>query len=289
MIGLWSVRWKVDEGCERSFRKDTQVMAKVSDFEGLEDWLAARLGRDLDGGIQAVAEDAHPEPLLAYRIGDRSMMRVMRELTSEIAPIVEGLSHEELFSVFGTYELGRVTLAHGVSVWGPTYYYFGNRDTFRASDDKRVRRLSSEEVTRVADKEVFWHCGWEEAVANFGVIEEDHLLALTCVHAIGNPVYEIDVDVVPGTGQRGLGSAVMSAACRWILENDGLILARTAPWNVPSARLMRAMGLQYVLCDLEGRRSDFRVPPQPLGKPRPDAVIYDHYPAWAHNQEIVRR
>ena len=135
----------------------------------------------------------------------------------------------------------------------------------------------------------FWHCDWRTAAANFGMVEGDRLVALTTVRDIGAPVFEIGVDVAPDTGLRGLGGAVMKAAYRWILEQGGLVHARTSPWNVPSARLLRSVGLRNVLCELVGTRGGFKVPPQPLGKPRADTVVHDHYPVWAQNSEIVRR
>ena len=265
------------------------MSVKISTFSGLEAWLVSCLGHALEPGIFEADSEAHTEPLLAYRIGERTMMRVPTGWRSDIERVSLGLSADELFSILGTYELGRVTLPHGVSVWGPNLYYFGNAETLRPADDQDVVSLSKEEVRRAVDEEVFWHCYWESASANFGVLDDDRLIAMTSVQSLGPPVYEIGVDVAPGSGRRGLGRAVMTAACRWILEQGGLILARTSPWNIPSARLLRSMGLCYTLCDVVGNRGPFRVPPQPLGKPLPNVEIHDHYPMWAQNQEIVRR
>lgn len=264
-------------------------MAKAEAFSGLPEWLELQMGRGLQSGVFEVAEDAHDGALLAYRIDDVSMVRVEEGLGEEIRSVVDGLCHDELFSILGAYELSRATLQHGVSVWGPSLYYFGDAVVFTPSNEDAAVVLSSEEVEEIVDKEVFWHCAWEGAVVCFGILEEGRLVALTTVRSFGDPVFEIGVDVAPDTSLRGLGGAVMSAAGNWILEQGGLILARTSQWNIPSARLLRSVGLQYVLCDQKGQRGPFRVPPQPLGKPLPDAEIHDHYPLWAQNKDIIRR
>ena len=149
-------------------------------------------------------------------------------------------------------------------------------------------QLSNEEVAQAANPKVFWHCDWARSVANFGVLDGDSLVPLTTVWHRGGAVYEIGVDVAPGSGLRGLGRAVMSGACRWILDHGGLILASSVQWNIPSVRLLRSMGLRYVLSELHGMPGPFKVPPQPLGKPLPDAQIHDMYPHWAQNKDIIR-
>lgn len=264
------------------------MTANISDYSGLHEWLVARLGSALEPGVKAGDEEAFPEPMLAFRIGEDSMVRVPGGLVEPVRKVADGLSNDELYSVLGAYELSRVTLEQGVSVWGPTFWYFGDERTVR-SGDGRAEALSRDRVDAIVDPEVFWHCDWRTAAANFGIVEGDRLVALTTVRDIGAPVFEIGVDVAPDTGLRGLGGAVMKAAYRWILEQGGLVHARTSPWNVPSARLLRSVGLRNVLCELVGTRGGFKVPPQPLGKPRADTVVHDHYPVWAQNSEIVRR
>ena len=85
-----------------------------------------------------------------------------------------------------------------------------------------------------------------------------------------------------------MGRAVMSGACRWILDQGRLILARSAQWNTPSVRLLRSMGLRYVLSDLQSQPGPFEVPPQALGRPLPDVEMRDRYPLWAQNKGIIR-
>ena len=260
----------------------------ISRFDGLEEWLTANMGRELQSGVFGTPECNHPDPLLAYRIGDLAMIRVVECLAEGVEVVTNRLSQDELFSIFGSYELARVTLGQGISIWGPSLYYFGDSDSFRSTNREIAVPMTKEEVERAVDAKVFWHCDWEKASANFGVLEGDRLVALTTVLPRGGTVFEIGVDVAPGSGLCGLGRSVMSAACRWILDQDGLILACSAQWNIPSVRLLRSMGLRYVLSDLAGRSPPFKVPPQPLGKPIPEAKIYDIYPTWAQNKEIIR-
>ena len=265
------------------------MLKEISAFIGLEEWLISKMGRSLKSGFFECPEEAYPESLLAYRIGKMSMFRTTERLSGEVRGITNDLSEDELFSIFGSYELSRVTLPHGVSVFGPNFYYFGDAGTFKPCGKDIAVSLSKEEVIRTVDSKIFWHCDWVRSSANFGIIENDKLVALTTVWPLGGKVYEIGVDVAPGLGLSGLGRIVMSAACRWILDREGLILARSSQWNIPSVRLLRSIGLRYTLSDLIGNRGQFKVPPQPLGNPLPGGgEIRDLYPVWAQNRDILR-
>ena len=120
----------------------------------------------------------------------------------------------------------------------------------------------------------------------FGIFESNKPAALATVRAESSQFWEIGVDVSPEVQRHGLGLAVVSAACDWILEHNRLILYKTAPWNIPSTRVARALGLHYALTDMEGMPGKFRVMPQPLGKPRPGVEMFNYYPDWAMNKRI---
>lgn len=255
-------------------------------------WLEKRLGYGFDqiteSGITLLANKrVDDSPLLAYKIGAQGIVRTRPEWMDAMRPVVDGLHLDELFSVFGMYELARVTLPDGVRIWGPSLYYFASKKEVRLTDATQVQEMMSGDVGAIVDAEVFWHCNWQDASTCFGILEGNGLIALTTVRHLGDDIYEVDVDVDPKTGRQGLGRAVMSAACSWILEQGGLILARTAHWNIPSARLLRSMGLQYALCDLVGQEGPFLVPPQPLGKPLRDVDVYNKYPIWGMNHDIL--
>ena len=123
----------------------------------------------------------------------------------------------------------------------------------------------------------------------FGITEEGRIAALAVVTDRGDPVWEVGMDVIPEAKGRGLGRIVVAAAANWILENDGFVMAMVGPFNVPSVRTLRASGLHYAFTTLEAMEGQFRIPPQPLGTPLPDAEVFDYYPHWAMNQKIKPR
>jgi GNAT superfamily N-acetyltransferase len=139
------------------------------------------------------------------------------------------------------------------------------------------------------DWEIFWHCPRDDSLAGFAVFEEDEVAALATVSDQGDPVWEIGMDVVLDAKGRGLGRAVVSASAAWILRQGKTPMASVGPFNIPSARTLRSVGLRYLISDIRGKEGPFRVPPQPLGRPHPGADLYDYYPGWAMNRDIQPR
>ena len=291
-MGMTAASYDGDPNIVRNHERNFRM--KIDTFEGLRPWLETRLGYSLD---RAAADsvtvlpnrEQEMEPLLALKIGESGVIRVRPAWVESIQRVTEGLALDELFSVFGAYELARVTLGEDIGVWGPSWYFVGDEAHFKSEPEQNVTHLSSDEVDALADRDVFWHCNWHDASASFGVLDQGKLVALCTVEDVGTPMYEFSVDVAPDSGRRRLGQAVVGAAGRWILRQGGLILATTAPWNIPSARLLRSVGLCYVLCDMVGKPGLFRVPPQPLGKPLMDTALYNLYPDWAMNTSIRPR
>jgi hypothetical protein len=193
-----------------------------------------------------------------------------------------------LFTAFGAYELSRVTLPDGASVWGPNWYMFADSDSWQGLIDDRVTKLNLGDLGGI-DFDLFWHCYGPGSMAAFAVYEGNDLVALSTVTDRGTPFMEIGVDVVQGAQSSGLGLAVVSAAGNWIIEQGGLPLATVAPFNVPSTRTLRRAGLEYGMTEMSAVEGPFRVPPQPMGRPLPDADIYDYYPDWAMNKGIRPR
>ncbi|MDP6823646.1 MAG: hypothetical protein QF554_10175 [Dehalococcoidia bacterium] len=148
--------------------------------------------------------------------------------------------------------------------------------------------LATDELAEV-DFELFWHCFGPGSLASFGVYRGVEMVALATVKERGRPFMEIGVDVVQGVQASGLGSAVVSAAGTWILEQGWFPLATVAPFNVPSTRTLRRVGLEYGMTEMSGVAGPFRVPPQPIGRPLPNTDIYDYYPDWAMNRGIRPR
>ena len=261
----------------------------------IQPWIEERQGVPLSAaGVDPVpvvaVEEQAPDalPLRAVRVGDKAIVTARPSWVERLRPVVESLHTDLLFSTLGAYELSRVTLPDGVGVWGPSWLFFADEASWRPVEDDRPLQLSRPELAEV-DYGVFWHCEDDRPLAGFGIFEDGRLVALATVRDEGDPVWEIGMEVAPDSKGRGLGRAVVSAAGRWILDNGRLILASTAPFNVPSARTLRSLGLRYVLSDMKGQEGRFRIPPQPLGSPHPGAEVYDHYPRWAMNQEIRPR
>ena len=141
---------------------------------------------------------------------------------------------------------------------------------------------------RGLDYDLFWHCP-PEAVVGFGIAEEGRLTALAVVIGRGDPVWEIGMDVIPEAKGRGLGRAVAAAAAGWIIGKGGVPMATVGPFNVPSVRTLRGVGLRYAFTTSVAMEGPFRIPPQMLGSPLPDAEVYDFYPRWAMNRKIRPR
>ncbi len=264
-------------------------------FERLEPWIEGYLGAPLSalGGPPApvaVREEAHGgDPLTALRLGERAAVVVTDpEWPAKLRPVVARTHPDMLFSAFGCYELTRALSEEGISVWGPNWHLFGDEAAVMAAAgpvEDAVEAVPPEELARV-DFDLFWHCRLR-SVAAFGVHEDGELAALATVVDRGGPVLEIGMEVAPGAKGRGLGRAVVAAAARWIVESGSVALATVAGFNVPSARTLRSVGLEYIFMDLEGKRGPVMVPPQTLGAPHPGAKLYDYYPGWAMNQDIL--
>ena len=235
--------------------------------------------------LQAASDEPGASLLYGVRLDGTVAMACQPRFLDPVRKVVESLHPDELFSVLGIYELSRVTLAEGVAVWGPIPNYLADANSWRPVLDERAVLMTPEQLDSV-DWNVFWHCERNSPIAAFGIYEGGNLVAMATVADRGHRIMEIGVDVAPDRTDQGLGRTVISAAGNWILRNDGIIHATVAFWNVPSSRTMRSLGLQYSFSVLESRIGPFRVPPQPLGKPKPDVEIYDHYPRWAMNQEI---
>jgi RimJ/RimL family protein N-acetyltransferase len=266
---------------------------KAADFiNTLRPWLDAKLGVSLDLASEpptpVYSQTTGATPLCAMGLGERGIVTAHPQWVEPLKPIVANLTLDELFSVFGGYELSRVLLPDGFGVWGPSWVYVGDSHCFRPAEDTRPVHLTPEELDDIVDWRIFWHCFEDDAVASFGIFDDDRqLLALASVRAEHDQIWEIGMDVVSGAKGGGLGRAVVSAAGKWILEQGRFVLATTAPWNVPSARTLRSVGLQFIMSVMMSMRAPYRVPPQPLGSPRPDVEIYNYYPDWAINKGIL--
>ena len=224
---------------------------------------------------------------MGIRLEGRGILTTSSCWLDPLRHAVQDLTVDELFSTFGAYEMAQVTLPDGVGVWGPSWYFAGDERYCRPDEDVRVIQLTSDELRTSVDGKVFWHCFLDRAAVGFGMAQEGGMAALATVRPEAEGVWMVGVDVASGVRGHGLGKSVAGAACRWIMERGGIALAKSAPWNVPSVRLFRALGLRHVLSDMVGTPGPFKVPPQQLGTPYVGATVSNAYPDWAMNQSIL--
>jgi GNAT superfamily N-acetyltransferase len=254
-------------------------------------WLEARDGIPPTCPATGIKVEQAPADRFALRAwhDDRGVLLcVKEEWLTPARRVASQLNPTELFSPFGTYELARFTLPDGLGVWGPTWCYIGDASTLDPATDERVRALTGAERADV-DPVHFWHSAPTPDAASFGVFESGRLVAHSVAWPRGDEVWEIGLDALPDAKSKGLGKAVFDAASRWILAHNGLVIATTAPWNVPSVRTLRRCGLRHVLSELRDMPAPMRVPPQTLGAPLPGAELRNYYPDWAQNHDVLPR
>ena len=265
---------------------DQSILASLESwFEGRFEVPAKDLGLD-PVPVFPAGEDG--SVLAGVKIGEAAAVVARPDLVDRLRPVVAGLPPDLLFSPLGCYDLARVTLPEGFGIWGPSWLLFGDETTVHPDTDDRPVQVSEEDLAD-ADRDMFWHTHIEGSMGRFAVFEDDRLVALATVEDKGDPVWEIGMDVVPDAKGRGLGRAVVSAAAAWILREGRTVMASVGPFNIPSARTLRSVGLRYLIGDIRGKEGPFRVPPQPLGRPYPGADVYDYYPRWAMNRDIQPR
>lgn len=269
------------------------MMVEKKLLELVRPWIEVSLGYELPDKagesprLEAAPTGENSHPFFAVRIDQVVLATARSEWIERLRPIFDELHPDLLFSIFGAYELSRVTLGDEVAVWGPVPSYVADETTWRPVDDARPVKLSDSQLAEV-DFQVFWHCTGTgpEVLAHFGIYENGQLVGLSSVSYLGHNIYEIGIDALQGLQSRGLGSAVVSAAGNWIFDQGGFPFATAAPWNVPSTRTIRKLGMKYVYSAMIGQNGPFLAPPQPFGQPLPGRAIYNFYPSWAMNKEI---
>jgi hypothetical protein len=261
-------------------------------LEKVRPWIETSLGYPLpetaadSPTLGATPVDVEVGLFFAVRIDDVVAVSARSEWHNDLRPILDNLHPDLLFSVTGSYELSRVTLPDGVAVWGPVPCFVANEETWKPVDDTRVVKLTQDQRDEI-DWKVFWHSGGPDSIAHWGIYEAERLIALSSASDKGHNIYEIGVDATQGSQAKGLGSAVVSAAGNWILEQGATPFASAADWNIPSGRNLRNLGLQYTYSALISWKGEFMVPPQPIGQPLPGQQVYDKYPRWAMNKDIL--
>ena len=239
--------------------------------------------------VTAIKPDIQEKfPLIALKIGEEAAIVTRDYLQEKVQCSIKSMHPDLLFSPLGCCDLARVTLPSGFGIWGPSWLLFGDSGSMHPSKDVRVKTIPKTELSNI-DQDVFWHTEIVDSISCFGIYEDGLLVALATVCDKSGSVWEIGMDVSPDAKGGGLGHAVVATAADWILENDKIVMASVGPFNVPSARTLRSVGLQYLMSNLQGVNGSFRVPPQQLGQPDKNTPVYNYYPQWAMNQSILPR
>ena len=225
------------------------------------------------------------KPIWVVKYKQSTIIFSEKKWISDLENLITKIDKEMLFSIYGTYELAKLTQSGKFKANGPSYYLFGDRDKCNLEVDYRVFITDSEELESV-DRNIFWHCYFDDVVSGFAVKNDGKISALATVIDKGEDVYEIGMEVERSSQGLGMGRAVVNAAVQWILDIGGTPLATVGPFNVPSTRTLRSVGLTYYMTDMFGEPGDFAVPPQALGTPTKDMNIYNLYPDWAKNNMI---
>tara|TARA_Y100000814_G_scaffold293051_1_gene273214 strand:- start:2176 stop:2988 length:813 start_codon:yes stop_codon:yes gene_type:complete len=258
----------------------------------VEKWINSHLDKKiLDLGIekyQVVPILNDPfigKPIWVIKYKQSTIIFSDKKWVSDFENLIEHLDKEMLFSIYGSYELAKLTKRSKFKINGPSYYLFGDKDKCNLEVDPRVFIASKEELESV-DRDIFWHCYFDDAVSGFAVKNKGEISALATVVDKGESVYEIGMEVERSSQGLGMGRAVVNAAVQWILDKGCIPLATVGPFNVPSARTLRSVGLSYYMTDMTGEPGDFVIPPQALGAPVKNMDIYNLYPDWAMNKMI---
>ena len=128
-------------------------MDMISDSlqETITGWTEQLIGVPLSslGGqpMPVLMPDRNPRrdhPLVIIRCGNGSALVATQELCDAVRPIMPNLHADLVFSPFGTYELARATLPLGITIWGPSFYLFGDRNTVSPASDERVVQVGAD-------------------------------------------------------------------------------------------------------------------------------------------------
>ena len=176
-----------------------------------------------------------PDGPLAVRTDGGALLLADPQWRDAWHDLAATLTLEQLFSIFGVFELARTTLPDGVSVFGPVWYFLADRQALTPVPSAHVEELEGKPL-RDLDPAVYWHCSTDTASRGFAVREAGKVTALATVWQNPDTLWEIGVDVLPERRGRGHGRAVVSAAAEWILSHAPLVVYTTGAFNIPSTR-----------------------------------------------------
>jgi hypothetical protein len=235
-----------------------------------------------DSGLAVLPRRA-PEGPLAVRVGDGALLLAEPGWQAAWERLARDLTLEQLFSVYGVYELARAALPDGVSPFGPVWCFLVDRAQLVPPPAALEEVVGLDGAAcRALPEATYWHCSPSKAARGFSVASGGRVVALATVWQTPESFWEIGVDVLTAAQGRGLGRAVSWAAADWILERAPLAYYTTGAFNVPSNRNARALGFRHCWSVINGLTGPFLAPPGPRGRPLPDV---EPRPYWREYPE----
>ena len=256
-------------------------MSDQSLLASLESWIEGRSGlpaKDLGLDPVPVFPAGEGGPVLAgVKIGEAAAVVARPDLVARLRPVVAALPPDMLFSPLGCYDLARVTLPEGFGIWGPSWLLFGTRPRYilpPTTGPCRSRRRISLTRTGTCSGTPTSRAPWADSLSLRRTGWWRWRPWRTRETRCGRSAWTW----CPTRRAADWAGRVVSAAAAWILREGRTVMASVGPFNIPSARTLRSVGLRYLIGDIRGKEGPFRVPPQPLGRPLPGADVYDYTP-----------
>ena len=141
----------------------------------IEDYMGISLSKLSDTEVpifltkrQIGSGDGERKDLIAIEIeGKRGLVVSNESLLPELESLIDRLDPTTIYSSYGFFEMSRITLEYGISVWGPDWFLFCDNETVNTQTDPRVEQVDNIELSAV-DYGEFWHCD-PQALTGFAI------------------------------------------------------------------------------------------------------------------------
>ena len=225
-------------------------------------------------------------PLWIFEYKNKIFLSVQNNVKNEIIHLIENIHRDFLFSDYGKFEIAKITHKYHYYVWGPSWIMFAEENDWNDIDLHKVEILNSSEIKDQLDFNFFWH-NYSDCLKGFAIKMNNKIIACATLKDVGGGFVEIGVDVDTKLNIPGLGSSIYSAAGRWAFDKNYIPFSSVGPWNVPSTRTQMKCGMKFIGTDMTSI-DKFKIAPQTLGSPANEINIYDYYPEWGFNKNIIK-
>ncbi len=148
--------------------------------EKIRPWLEGKLEASLSSlrsePIPVLASGSTGPAIRGVKIRQKAVFVARPEWVDPLQEILADLGMDLAFSIFGAYEISRLTLPDGMGVWGPSWWFFADQTTWRPAHGHDVVRLKKDELDPVR-KGV-----WKDAFGCFAYLIKVRLEAPGCQH-----------------------------------------------------------------------------------------------------------